>query len=296
MGDLVSVMVTTHHRPECLEYCLRNISRIHYSPLDVLVMDDSKDGFKEVNREIVEGYGFKYIPMPYRSGLSKGRNNGYQESEGDYILQLDDDLYPLSNILELRDILDEDENYEIGGVAGALLNSGHKTPSANCMDLRMKNGYLKGGLYEPKKRYETSYGASYYLFDYIHNFTLYRKECLDDISWDEFYRVGFEHIDFFYAHALLGKWRFAFTPNYIGIHDKTRNNEYYNNSRNEDLEKNYEYLCRKWGLKGFRLGYGFIPPWKGIKSKLFHYVSRRLMPIWLYQSLAPFYQKIVLGR
>ena len=59
-------------------------------------------------------------------------------------------------------------------------------------------------------------GIKFHYSDYVYNFFMMRNA--PDFHWDEDYKIGKEHIDFFIRVKNEGKWRVAFTPSVIANH------------------------------------------------------------------------------
>lgn len=90
----------------------------------------------------------------------------------------------------------------------------------------------------------------YYLFDFIPNCVLMRREVLEDYSWDDFYVIGSEHIDFYWKHKKLGKWSFAVVTGAPFYHDHSEGSvEYLENRSSDDrLSRSREYFLDKFNL------------------------------------------------
>lgn len=92
-----SLIISTYNRPDALEVCLRSIAELRQLPDEVIIGDD---GSREETREIVERLRpliptkVKYIWQPDEGfRLAMIRNRCVAESEGEYIIQIDGDLY-----------------------------------------------------------------------------------------------------------------------------------------------------------------------------------------------------------
>jgi glycosyltransferase involved in cell wall biosynthesis len=86
-----TVVVCTRDRSASLQRCLGSLATLAPGdPVDVLVVDNG-DGDAET-RQLVEGYGFRWVhePLP---GLARARNRGLMEASGDVVLFADDDVY-----------------------------------------------------------------------------------------------------------------------------------------------------------------------------------------------------------
>ncbi|HEY3107277.1 MAG TPA: glycosyltransferase [Chloroflexota bacterium] len=86
-----TVVICTRDRPEALDRCLGAVSALDYPSFDVLVVDNGSSATG--TREVAERWGARCTVEP-RPGLSRARNRGARESQGDLIAYLDDDALP----------------------------------------------------------------------------------------------------------------------------------------------------------------------------------------------------------
>ena len=87
---LLTVVICTYRRPECLETTLATLaaqtaSRQEYT---VLIVDNADSA---ITREQAQRYGYGYV-VEARTGLSHARNRGWQEAQTPWVLYLDDDI------------------------------------------------------------------------------------------------------------------------------------------------------------------------------------------------------------
>jgi len=88
----VSVVVCTRNRPDLLDRCLGRLASLDPAPLEVLVVDQS-DGEASAGvtcRQKERMPHLRRIPTPTR-GLSRARNLGIREAQGDILAFTDDD-------------------------------------------------------------------------------------------------------------------------------------------------------------------------------------------------------------
>jgi glycosyltransferase involved in cell wall biosynthesis len=104
----VTALVKTFERPHVLRRLLASIER-RYPSLRVVVVDDS--------REPIRLQGVETIAMPYRSGISAGRNEGLRHIASKYVLVLDDDLvfYPGTALGEAVELMERHPEIDIMG-------------------------------------------------------------------------------------------------------------------------------------------------------------------------------------
>ena len=120
----VSVVITTHNRPEMAKRAIRSVLSQTYSPLEIIVVEDgSNSGIeewlkKEGNRNI------RYILHEENKGLAAARNTGLHIARGKYVAYLDDDDEWLPEKLAKQVNLFETIGKSVGVVyCGALIIS-----------------------------------------------------------------------------------------------------------------------------------------------------------------------------
>src|SRR2546422_10702578 len=91
MPRLCTVVICTRDRPESLDRCLGAVGALDYPSFDVLVVDNGSSATG--TREVAERWGARCTVEP-RPGLSRARNRGAGEAQGDLIAYLDDDALP----------------------------------------------------------------------------------------------------------------------------------------------------------------------------------------------------------
>ena len=73
---------------------------------------------------------------------------------------------------------------------------------------------------------------------------------MKDHPWDNFYKIGKEHIDFYLNHKLNTNWKFAVTPNVIITHNPGGQPNYQQfRLGNKRLDKSDQYFYKKWKVK-----------------------------------------------
>ena len=139
----VSVCIPTLSRPHILNRLLVNIHQHDCLPGEILVIDASDDELtKQVCRNF-ENFGLvKYIQSPIKQ-LTLQRNIAIQQSVGDYVLFLDDDIILEGGcIKQLQTFLDKDLNEEYVAVGPIIVNEFGKRI------YKYQKLYYKIGLYE----------------------------------------------------------------------------------------------------------------------------------------------------
>lgn len=91
-GKLVSVVIVTKDRKKDLIDCVNSYLRSSYEPLEIIVVDNAS------KPPLVTWFGKKYgkvklITSELNVGAAAGRNLGFKEAKGEYIIFTDDDAY-----------------------------------------------------------------------------------------------------------------------------------------------------------------------------------------------------------
>jgi len=205
-----TIIVKTFERPKCAKRLIESVRRF-YPNIRIIVVDDSKDPEELLDCD--------YIKMPFDSGLSAGRNLALSKVTTPYFVLLDDDLvFTEKTHLELwLQIL---ENTPINIVAG---NKGDCHFEGT---FQLKNGVLT---HVPGQSIGELYGVA--LFDIVNNFFMAETDTVKEIGgWDEKYKIGGEHGDFF-MKAKQNKLLTGYCPA-VWIDHKDERTEDYSQYRN----------------------------------------------------------------
>ncbi|MDQ0339008.1 glycosyltransferase involved in cell wall biosynthesis [Caldalkalibacillus uzonensis] len=239
LATKVTAIIKTFERPHCLNRLVDSIKK-YYPDLPIIVADDS---LKPVPRSDVE-----YHILPFDSGLPKGRNFLIQQVKTPYVLVLDDD-YCFIEETKIEKLLDVLENSDIDIVGGRLLEKNH---------VRSFHGKLirRGTkLRKVRKSNGKQYGCR--LYDYINNFFLARTETLRKYKWDEQFKTGGQHIDFFLSYK--GKIKVALHPEVFIYHFRDRTDDRYKKYRKRAKEIYKPLFLKKHGLSEYKTARGLLP-------------------------------------
>ncbi|ANB26846.1 glycosyl transferase [Alteromonas stellipolaris] len=100
MPKTVSVIITTHNRPDYLKESLAAVLKQTVSPKEVFVIDDGSSVSYEEVINLFPRDKFEYIKVPVAAGANAARNLGISKSQSDIIAFLDDDDVWDENYLE----------------------------------------------------------------------------------------------------------------------------------------------------------------------------------------------------
>lgn len=314
------VILVTFLRPHKLKRCLNALSKLPLPPNRVIIADQTnlpivnpmssnesklfffREKVKEIER-LIQVYNdiytlskkylnIKVVKVEFDAGLARSRKKALEHSTAKYIFVLDDDIYLPRNALQVYEILKE--RREIGGVA--LLLKDRNKIVCKAGDILYSKKHVSIITDRNKPIYRTSSGIRFMLFDYIPNCALFRRRCLEDYKWDEFFKIGYEHADFYLTHKRLGKWKFAVSLDHIAIHDHQIDESILYLSfrqRPEIFIMNYEYLLKKHNIKSFVVEDVYLTEHTGLKDQLLKLIMFKLLPRPLYCSL---YKRILLPR
>lgn len=92
-SPLVSVVITTYNRPECLVRAIQTVSAQTYRPIEIVVVDDhsrvpASDVVRTLSPDVAD---LRCIRHDENRGANAARNTGVAEARGSYVAFLDDD-------------------------------------------------------------------------------------------------------------------------------------------------------------------------------------------------------------
>ena len=310
------VVVVTFLRPNKLMNCLKAVSELYPPPHKVIVVDQTSlpigRNFEKIHPSLLEEVyrsikkyekvyqeyrrifkeKIKIIKIEFDSGAAKSRKAGFMESKADYVFIIDDDIYLPPNAPKIAEILKE--NPDIGGVAFLLKDGENIVCTAG--DIEDIKGHVRVNVdIKQKTIRKTNSGLRFILFDYIPNCALFRRACLEDYAWDEFFKIE-DHPDFYLTHKRLGKWRFAIALDCIAVHDHRKGEKpvYQRLRWRYDLFlESLEYLIKKHGIKSFVVESVFLTRHTRLKDKIYKLILFKILPRQLYWEL---YTKWLLPR
>lgn len=286
MEENYDIILKTFLRSDKLEKCLSKMLELDHTPNLVVISDDgppstTKDELYSKYQKLLN---LNVLKLPFDAGISRSRNEAFHKTTSPHILLIDDDHYLPSNIFQIKDVLDADS--QIGGVSPYWNEYGDLFCGAS--DLSLSEWVIRD-VKHPKKSHQTKLGVEYYLFDLIPNTTLFRRECLDDLLWDEAFIIGGEHLDFYLEHKKLGKWKFAVSPNFTVKHDPKSDDTVYNKNRTskEKITNSMNHLVQKHNIKGYLTFETFLPKDKTRTSALRRWIKKHVIPkeiLWAIQQ------------
>lgn len=263
------------------------MTRLSVIPEKIVVADDG--GVSDEKNRVYEKYRkilpLEVIELEFDAGLSKGRNVAFQNTDTPYVLLIDDDHYLSSNLHELIEVLEENPN--IGGITPFWEEHGEVISEA--ADIKLGKWVIKRVI-ENKPLKRTSSGIGFYEYDFVSNSCFFRRECLLDYPWDDFFIINMEHADFYLTHKKMGKWSFAVSPDYILQHDPGSKNKDFMKHRKSKLKliKSMDYLLEKHQINGFIYDGSILTKKRTLAETIKQYISKKVLPrrimwYWTYQ-------------
>lgn len=139
----VSVIVVTLNRSEWVRKCLLHLQQQIVPPLEVIVVDASKDA---LTREVVAGFeGVQYLQNPLGYGhMTHGRNLGLLAARGEVLAFLDDDAFAHPDWLQ--QLVKPYADARVGAVGGRALRGTPDEATKNAHDIGTfkRYGFLGG--------------------------------------------------------------------------------------------------------------------------------------------------------
>ena len=100
MKPVVSIIIVNWNGLDHLPNCLDSITAQTFRDFEVVLVDNgSEDGSLSFVREHYPWV--KVIPLPENTGFASGNNHGFENSQGDYIVTLNNDTRVEPNWLEI---------------------------------------------------------------------------------------------------------------------------------------------------------------------------------------------------
>ncbi|MBI5740025.1 MAG: glycosyltransferase [Nitrospirae bacterium] len=114
MEKRISLVIPNYNRAATIGKCLKAAFSSRYDNFEVIVVDDNSD---DDSVRVIGGFPCKLITLESRSGTSRARNIGAQNSSGEYIFFTDSDCLLLPDTLSVvnKKLSETGENTVLGG-------------------------------------------------------------------------------------------------------------------------------------------------------------------------------------
>ena len=131
---MISVVIPLYNKQDAIKKTLASVLTQTYNDWECIVVNDgSTDDSFFVVQEIIKDYKTKNIRLinQENGGVSKARNTGVKEANGDYIAFLDaDDFWEPTYLEELNQLICDYPNAGIYGIGYSKIIDGVKLPSS----------------------------------------------------------------------------------------------------------------------------------------------------------------------
>jgi GT2 family glycosyltransferase len=218
-SGLVSVVIINFNSIEYIERCIRTIEAQSYSQIEILVIDNgSTDGSLPLVQRI-SNEGRLRLFAGANVGSSKANNLGIRESNGEFVLVLNADAFPLPDYID-KCVKAFSKDIFIGTVIGKLVSDADNSiiDSAGLYFYREGVACDRGagekdcGQYDKEEFVDGACCAA----------AMYRRSMLEDIRiGEEYYDEDFfafgEDFDLSF-HACLRGWRTLYLPSAVTRH------------------------------------------------------------------------------
>lgn len=214
---IISVVVVTAGIDNYLGLCLESIKEQAYSPLEVIVIDNSLN--ENFSQRVTKSYpDIKLYSSPTNLFYSGGLNKGVYFCKGDFILCLNDDVILDKGFIE-KALRGFSLDNRVGMVSGKILRSDRKTIDTTGLFLSIyRSAKERGYGFQERGQFE----KSGFIFGVNGAVAFYRKEMLDELKinseyFDSDYHFFYEDLDIAWRANLLG-WKAYYIPQALAYH------------------------------------------------------------------------------
>ena len=216
-GVLVSVIVVSAGREDCLNVCLESIQKQTHRNLECFVFLNS------ATPEDVQRWTHKYPVFHFDHSCSnelycQPQNKGIRKSHGDFVLCLNDDVFLSSTFIE-KALSFIETDARLGAVSGCILReTGGIVDSLGLSFSRSRKPLdIRYG-----QKMSPSDAKSSYVFGVNGAVAFYRRRMLEDIKiegeyFDEDYGIYYEDFDLAWRSQKAG-WKALYCPEAVAIH------------------------------------------------------------------------------
>ena len=211
---MISIIIPNLNGEKFLKGCLDSIKNQEIDEeIEVIIVDNSS---KDKSEEIVKNNfpEAKFIKLSRNYGFAKAVNIGIKNSEGRYILLLNNDtVLDRKFLISLKNALDN--HPEVGFCASKILMMNNKNLIYGAGDIYKNNGTAElRGYGKPKDMYK----KEEYVFGACAAASMYRKELFEKIGlFDEDFFAYYEDVDIDWRAQLSG-FKCLYVPNAIIYH------------------------------------------------------------------------------
>ncbi len=208
---MISVIVPNYNGKGYLKRCLTSISQQTYDDLEVIVADnasiDASVDYLRINFPWV-----RVVRNAENLGFAGGINAGIRESEGEFVLTLNNDTWADEHFVER--LIEPMNDRSVGMCASKMLLPDGRIDSTGICLSRSGAAWDRGA-FEPDKG---QYDQQREVFGPCAGAALYRKQMMDEIGlFDEDFFLYMEDVDMALRARLAG-WRCIYVPEAVAHH------------------------------------------------------------------------------
>lgn len=124
----VSVIFSTHDRPESLQRSIDSVLAQSCLPYELIIVHDGVKPLTPDIAEILRVAGERFLYRRHRPpSLTGSRNKGIAMARGDVLLLLDDDvILPPGYLVELTELYEADREGRVAGIGGMMIEPNQK--------------------------------------------------------------------------------------------------------------------------------------------------------------------------
>ena len=268
----VSVVIPTRNRLPDLLACVHSLTTQQHLPDEIVILDSSV--CRDTNRimEIVKGTNISIRHLYSAPGANLARNRGIEESKGEIILILDDDvILDAGYINEILYVFSSSRDNELGCVTGNILNENQEKQGM----IQTLGNFLLAMFFLPRSglgHFQLSgfptipsyLNTSTYSSVFPTNNVAIKKEVLEKFKFDErldeiisetgvSFRGAGHADDDDISYRISRKYRIMYDHKAKLIHNKATITSYKRTSKfvyyRNLIPKNYYVLSKNFGLK-----------------------------------------------
>jgi glycosyltransferase involved in cell wall biosynthesis len=269
-GDEISVLIPTKNRQRAVLECIRSVNNQSIRPGEIIIVDASdKEGLETFVRDNTKGeIRTKYVRS--EAGLTHQKNIGVEQSSGDIVLVLDDDVILDEDFVkEILNVYNDPRFDGIGCVYGDLVpldddnnNVGRRSAFrsiASALRVRIVDGLIRTLFFMQKLPTNGKFRLSGWSTSPTPSkpgatiletegapggYTAYYKEILNEFKFDENLKGYAAGEDADISYRISRKYKNIFTPKAKVIHvSRTTKAENYAHSKMKI--ENHHYLFKK---------------------------------------------------
>lgn len=252
MRGSLAVGVPYIYRLDALRRLLRSANTID---VDTFYIADNSNGHVVEDLD-VDDYTFniEVLNLDYHVGQGACRAAVSTAFSEDYLLVVDSDMELPKNLHLLAEILQE--NPEIGGVSGVLVEKNRiRSGCRNIYEIPLFFGRegIEIGIRDQPELHQVS-DRYIGFFDYLTNAAMFRRECIEDYSWDA-NMFNMAHEDFYVGHYHHTEWEFACCPEIFFKHFRGEAGDYPSDlGKNKEMNTAEKRFLQKWDYGEFVWG------------------------------------------